>query len=135
MNEELKVTSIEELKSYSTDGSIVSLPPFGEGKPFVARLRRPSMLALARSGKIPNPLLQSAANLFEGGAQRALRGAPGVGMEELLQLLDIMCDAAFVEPTFKQLKDAGIQLTDDQYIAVFNYAQIGVKSLENFRSK
>ena len=65
---ELKVTSIEELIKYSKEGEIVELPPFSEGKPFVARLQRPSMMELAKSGKIPNKLLTSASKLFVNGS-------------------------------------------------------------------
>lgn len=51
-----QITSLQNLKTY-TKGQIVELPPFAEGMPFVARLKRPSMLALVKSGKIPNELL------------------------------------------------------------------------------
>ena len=55
----LNVTSIEELVKAS-QGTLVELPPFAEGTRFVARLKRPSMLAMIKGGKIPNSLLLAA---------------------------------------------------------------------------
>ena len=57
------VTSIEELKQYS-NGTLVELPCFAEGQPFVARLKRPSLLGMVKQGKIPNTLLVRADELF-----------------------------------------------------------------------
>lgn len=131
---ELKVTPIEELIKASS-GELVELPEFANGIPFVARLRRPSMLSLAKNGKIPNSLLTKANELFS-------TGVPGVArkgmedenmMDELFSVIEVICEASFVEPTYNELKENGIELTDDQLMAVFTYTQNGVKSLENFR--
>lgn len=133
-NQNLQITSIDQLKKYSV-GQVVELPAFGDGQPFVARLRRPSMMALAKSGRIPNELLNSANSLF-------LKGTSGVAersqfddatLSKLFDVVDLLCDASFVEPTYKELKDAGIELTDDQYMFVFNYTQNGVQALDSFR--
>ena len=48
----LVVTPIDDLVKAS-QGTLIELPPFIEGQPFVARLKRPSMLALVRAGKSP----------------------------------------------------------------------------------
>lgn len=134
-NTEIKVTSIADLQSYAK-GAIVELPPFADGQPFVARLRRPSMLALVKSGKIPNELLQVANELFMGkpGGKREEKFDPGT-MTRMFDVFDIMCEASFVEPTYKQLQDAGIELTDDQYTFIFNYSQAGIKALKSFRQE
>lgn len=127
----LPITPLESLQEYAR-GAVVQLPPFSEDQPFVARLRRPSMMALAKSGKIPNSLLNTANSLFMGkGMDSNNEGA----LKEVLSIVDILCDAAFVEPTYSQLKEAGVELTDEQYMAVFNYTQQGVKALEPFREK
>lgn len=127
----LPITPLESLQEYAR-GAIVQLPSFSEDQPFVARLRRPSMMALAKSGKIPNSLLNTANSLFMGkGMDSNNEGA----LKEVLSIVDILCDAAFVEPTYSQLKEAGVELTDEQYMAVFNYTQQGVKALEPFREK
>lgn len=127
----MNVTSIEELIKQS-QGSIVELPPFCEGMKFYARLKRPSMLSLVRRKKIPNTLLSSANSLFAGGPA-ALDTRNEAMMEEIFNIMDILCEEAFVQPTYKEIKDAGIQLTDDQLMFIFGYTQTGVKQLDSFR--
>nr|DAF04197.1 MAG TPA: hypothetical protein [Caudoviricetes sp.]DAR99549.1 MAG TPA: hypothetical protein [Caudoviricetes sp.] len=122
-------TSIQDLISYS-QGQIVKLPDFSEGQPFYARLRRPSMLSLMSNGKIPNSLVITANRLFNG---KGMDDRNENSMSEVLQLLEVICESAFVEPSYKELKEAGVHLTDQQYMAVFNYTQEGVKALEPFR--
>lgn len=133
---ELKVTSIEELKGYA-NGELVELPSFGNGQKFVAKLKRPSMLSLVRAKKIPNELLTSASTLFESGVNSAMhidtKNLDENAMSQLINVMDIICEASFVEPTFKQLKEANIELTDEQYLAVFSYTQVGIKELNSFR--
>ena len=122
-------TSIQDLISYS-QGQIVKLPDFSEGQPFYARLCRPSMLSLMSNGKIPNSLVITANRLFNG---KGMDDRNENSMSEVLQLLEVICESAFVEPSYKELKEAGVHLTDQQYMAVFNYTQEGVKALEPFR--
>lgn len=131
MNETLSVTSLNDLAQYS-QGKILNLPAFSEGQPFVAKLRRPSILALAKAGRIPNSLMSTANSLFiKGGVDANNDGA----LREVFQVIDTLCEAAFVEPTYQQIKDAGIELTDEQYMFVFQYTQTGVKALESFRKQ
>jgi hypothetical protein len=128
---EMKVTSIQDLQKYA-QGTVVELPPFAEGQPFVARLRRPSMMALVKSGKIPNSLLSTANSLFLRGGVDSQDEA---SMSQLFDLFDIICESCFMEPTYQQVKDSGIELTDDQYMFIFQFSQEGVKALESFRSQ
>ncbi len=130
MNEQ-KVTSIQELQEYQK-GQFVQLPDFAEGMPFYARLKRPSLLMLAKSGQIPNSLLLTANKLFNG---KNMEEDNKNALKDTLDVLESICKATFIEPSYKAMKDAGIELTDEQMIAVFNYTQNGVKSLEPFRSK
>lgn len=127
----MKITSLSQLTKY-TEGQVVELPSFAEGQPFVARIRRPSMLALAKSGKIPNSLLSTANGLFLGNGKGKTDDRY---LQEVFGVLDVICDACFLEPTWKELREAGIELTDDQYMFIFNYTQTGVKALEPFRGK
>jgi hypothetical protein len=126
---EKQVTTLAQLSGYG-EGQIVELPPFAEGQPFVARLRRPSMLDLAKKGKIPNSLLNTANGLFSG---KAVDSKNKAALKDLFDVLDIFCEDCFLDPTYKDIKDAGVRLTDDQLMFVFNYAQSGVKALETFR--
>ena len=127
----MNITSLESLQEYGR-GAIVQLPPFAEGQPFVARLRRPSMMALAKSGKIPNALLSTANSLFIKGGVDA---ADDSVMKDVLSVVDVLCAAAFVEPTYEQLQTVGVELTDEQYMFIFNYTQKGIKALQPFRGE
>lgn len=133
--DELKITSIAELKKMA-NGEVVELPGFTDGTTFVARLKRPSMLAMAKMGKIPNNLLGAANKLFIGVGNVLNQNnskANSDALAELFDIIEIICEECFVEPTYKDLKDNGIELTDQQKLAVFTYTQRGVKSLESFR--
>lgn len=128
----IAVTTLDELKRYN-EGDIVSLPPFGAGKPFVAKLRRPSMLVLAKCGKIPNALLAQANAMFFGEVRSGKHDDDA--LSKLFDVIEVMCESAFIEPTYQEIKDAGITLTDQQYLAVYNYTQEGTKSLSSFRKE
>ena len=129
----LKLTSIEELKKYA-NGTVVELPSFSEGQPFVARLKRPSLLSMVKQGKIPNTLLVRANELFvQTGAGFDVEEENM--MEQMFDVLELMASETFVEPTYDELKEAGIQLTDEQLMFIFNYAQQGVRALESFRTE
>ena len=123
-----EVTSISQLNEYAK-GQLVELPSFGEGQPFFARLRRPSMLALAKSGKIPNSLLATANRMFDSSLDTKNENM----LKDFYTVIETILEAAFVEPTYKEIKDAGVQLSDDQMIFVFNYTQQGVRVLDQFR--
>jgi len=136
-NQNLQITSVEQLKNYNA-GQVVELPAFGDGQPFVARLKRPSMMSLAKKGQIPNELLNAANSLFEKGPQGLMqKGRVDLDsdtMTKLFDIIDVICEASFVEPTYRQLREAGIELTDDQYMFIFNYTQNGVHALDSFRT-
>lgn len=126
-----KVTTISQLKEYAK-GQVVELPPFGDGQPFVARLSRPSLLELVKNGSIPNALLNTANSLF-------LNKAIGEGKEDLLpevfQVMEALCRATFLEPTYDQIHECGLTLTDEQILFVFGYTQKGIEALNSFRGK
>lgn len=130
-NKPLKITSVQQLTEYA-NGQVVRFPMFGEGQPFVARIKRPSMMALAKSGKIPNALLKTANSLFNGDG---LNEKNETALKDVFAVMDVICEACFVEPTYQEIKEAGIELTDEQLLFVFNYTQTGVKALQPFRQQ
>lgn len=131
VDEALSVTSLNDLQKYS-EGIVVRLPDFAEGQPFVAKLRRPSMLVLAKSGKIPNALIGTANELF-------MKGSSGLDVDDPYMMGNfydtcrVICEAALVEPTLAQIDAAGVELSDNQLMAIFSYSQSGIKALEPFR--
>jgi len=130
---ELKVTPISELIKYK-DGQIVELPPFAEGQPFVARLRRPSLMSLVKTGKIPNSLMKQATTLFAKGGQ-SLSGMNANTLSDMLDIIDIIIEEAMIEPRYSELKENDIRLSDDQMMAIFTYTQQGVDYLKQFRTE
>ena len=129
----MSITTLADLQSYAT-GTVVRFPDFAEGQPFVARVRRPSMLVLAKQGKIPNTLLTAAGELFSKG---------GAGMDadnesmlsDVYGICEVIARASLIQPTYDEIKQAGMELSDDQIMAIFNYTQNGVKALESFREE
>lgn len=127
-----QVTSLEQLKQYA-NGNIVRLPDFAEGQPFVAKLKRPSILGMAKQGKIPNSLLVKTNELFV--QSGSLDTEENSMMQEIYDVIDLIASETFVEPTYDEIKSTGIELTDEQMMFIFNYSQHGVKALESFRTE
>lgn len=130
---ELKITTLSDLQAY-TKGQVVELPPFADGMPFVARMRRPSILVLAKSGKIPNALLKTANELFTGTASKGNKKSDTDALSQMYDIFDILCEASFIEPSYEDIKASGLDFTDEQYAFIFNYSQRGIKALESFRT-
>ena len=124
------VTSFADLQRYAR-GTVVELPDFADGQPFVARMRRPSLMALVKVGKIPNKLLITANEMFNG-KQSDTDDENILG--NMFDVMEVICEAALIEPSYKQIEEAGMELSDNQMMAIFNYTQVGIDALENFRS-
>lgn len=126
---EQKVTSIEQLKEYA-NGQMVELPPFAEGQPLIVRMKRPSLMVLVKTGKVPNRLITMANQLFLGNKKMDEKNVKL--LPEMFEVFDAIVDASLIEPKYSDIKNAGIELTDDQMMAIYNYTQSGVKALERF---
>ena len=113
-------------ENINTDAEVV-LPGWCDDE-FVCVLRRPSLLALASRGAITNPLMKAARRIFYSGVS-----AENGSLEEEGRILIEIAAAAMVKPTFAELEERGIELTDEQLIAIFQYTQSGAKALERFR--
>lgn len=132
-DEAMQITSISDLQSYAA-GTVVRFPDFGDGQPFVARVRRPSMLILAKSGKIPNSLLTAAGELFSKGGS-GLDADNERMLGDMYDIMNIICESALIQPSLADIKQAGLELSDDQMMAIFNYSQAGIRALESFRKE
>ena len=125
----MAVTSIEKLKKLA-QGQEVELQGWDE-EPFVCVLKRPSLLGLVENGDIPNPLLHAAYILFNG----SNNPKDQVNLKEVNDLYRIIAKAAMVNPTYDQVVEAGLELTDMQLLEIYRFTQLGVKSLISFRTK
>jgi hypothetical protein len=128
-----QVTSVLDLNNYAK-GTVVELPEFAEGQPLIVRIKRPSILSLAKSGKIPNNLLLTAAELFTKGGQGIDVDNENM-LSDMYNLCRVMAEASLVEPTLADIEGAGLELTDEQLMAIFNYSQTGVNALKPFREQ
>ncbi|KIE46919.1 hypothetical protein U732_1124 [Clostridium argentinense CDC 2741] len=125
-----KITTIEELKQMA-EYDVIELPKFKVGIPFNVKVKRVSLLNLVRKGIIPNKLLSAAEELFYG--KQSSKG--NVDLAQLTNVMFIMAGNALVEPSIKDLESVGLELTDEQIVALFNYTQHGVQELESFRKE
>lgn len=132
-NQAMHITTVSDLQSYAA-GTIVRFPDFGDGQPFVARVRRPSMLVLAKQGKIPNSLLTAAGELFSKGGS-GLDSDNENMLGDMYGIMDVIATAALIQPSMEEIKSVGLELSDDQMMAIFNYTQTGIKALESFRTE
>ena len=127
------ITSFNTLKAYAR-GRVVRLPDFAEDMPFVARVRRPSLLALAKFGRIPNDLLKTAGSLFVSDGNALDSDDPDM-LSKVSSLLTEVAKASLIEPTLEDITNAGLELTDEQLMAIFNYSQNGIEALKPFREQ
>lgn len=126
----MPVTSIEQFRKYA-GGSEVELPGFVSDETITVRLRRPSVMSMIADGKVPNPLMGIAAEMFNGGVKSIIHSADG--MKNTADLLRIYARAALVEPTYEELEAAGVQLTDGQLTVIYDYVMTGVDRIKRFR--
>jgi len=131
---ERSVTPLETIRIASM-GNLVDIPGFADGEMITVQLRRPNMLTLMKSGKIPNDLMDSVADLFPGTKSGLSQESSQLKIKNIAGLMEVFCEACLVNPTWQELTDAGIELTMDQMTFIFNYAQGGVKELKPFRDK
>lgn len=132
-DEPMNITTLTDLQSYAA-GTVVRFPDFAEGQPFVARVRRPSMLVLAKQGKIPNTLLTAAGELFSKGGGSFDSDNENM-LSDIYGICEVVARASLIQPTYDDIQNAGMELSDDQIMAIFNYTQNGVKALESFRKE
>ena len=127
-----KVTRIEDIKP-----PIVELPGWDQDQPFYARLRRVSLLNLIERGELPNELLKIAHKLTTAkqGRFNPFTDSTPEELVEFTRLLHNFARAALVEPTYQELEENGIFLTDLQLTAIFQYCQKGVQALALFRER
>lgn len=130
----MQITTIEQLQAVKKT-QIIELPGFDDGTPFICEVKKPNMMQLISSGKIPNSLLAVAMDLFNNNGGKTMKKAEtdAKSLKELVGMMNIIADSTLLNPSYETLKKAGIELNDDQLMALLIFSQNGVKALENFR--
>lgn len=130
----MKVTNLKDLKNISK-GEVVELPSFSE-TPFIARLRQPSLVGLVASGKMPNHLIGLATALFNADSDKVNKTLETQkGIKDLYEIMLVVAEECLIEPSMSDIREAGLELTDTQLTAIFNFSQRGARALESFRDK
>ena len=132
----MNITSLDQLQAIKQT-EVIELPAFEDGTPLNVEVKKPNMMQLIAAGKIPNTLLSSAMELFNGRAgEKMQKAADNAGdLKDLVGLMNVIAEASLIKPTYKEIKKIGIELTDNQLMGLLMYSQGGIKALENFRNK
>ncbi len=127
------ITTIEDLKKVSTVKE-VDLPPFVDGTPFKAKIKRAGLIDMMYNGKIANPLLDIAFKLTDGSGtdDKTIKKATAEEKLESLKFMMSIVENCLIEPSYKDIKDCGIDLTDEQIIAIHSYALQGIEHAKKF---
>ena len=56
-------------------------------------------------------------------------------LADVYGICEVIAKATLMQPTYDDIINAGMELSDDQIMAIFNYTQNGVKALESFRKE
>lgn len=123
------IASVEQIKQKAVKE--VEILGFEQGEFITLQLKGISMTNLIQSGKIPNALMGTAIELFEG-SKKDKKDEKNYQdkIPESIKMIDIFCEGAMVEPKYEDVKE---YLTDAQKMEIFTFAQGGVMALENFR--
>lgn len=135
--ENLQVTSLEKLKRVKQT-QIVSLGKFEDGTELIAELKRPDMLAFITEGKIPNTLLQEAAEVFNGKTEtvnKATIDGDVTALKQLGELLEFLCEETLVNPKYEEIKEIGLTLPLEMKTTILTYVQSGIDGLKSFRKE
>lgn len=132
----MQITSLEQLKQIKRT-EIIELPAFEDGTPLSVEVKKPNMMQLIANGKIPNILLSSAMDMFNGKAgEKMVKASNNANdLKDLVGMMNVIAEASLVRPTYKEIKSLGIDLTDNQLMGLLMYSQGGIKALENFRNE
>ena len=120
-----EILSVEQLKNMAT--SIIEIPDFEGTSTIKVRVQKPRLMAMAAQGKIPNHLLGIVNTMMFGNKKEKKE----VNIADVAKTYELYCRACLVEPSYEEIKDI---ITDDQMIAIFNWAMGDMKGLENFRT-
>lgn len=120
-----EILSVEQLRNMAT--SIIEIPDFEGTGTIKVRVQKPRLMAMAAQGKIPNHLLGVVNDMmFEDKKEKK-----EVNIADVAKTYELYCRACLVEPDYEEIKDI---ITDDQMMAIFDWAMGDMKKLETFRA-
>lgn len=93
-------------------------------------VKKPNFYNLLAKNAIPNPLLPEMQKLF---VRRQVAEEHSKASADFAKALIYIARECLVEPTYAQLEEAGVELTDDQLLELCMYATLGPELLRSFR--
>lgn len=123
-----KILSIEQLKQMAT--TIIEIPDFNNTGTIKVRVQKPRLMLMVAQGKIPNHLLGIASEMLMGKKKISKPKDDLEIIKDSALMMELYCQACLVEPSYEEFKDI---MTDEQMMAIFNWAIGEVKQLEKFR--
>ncbi|CAM3004805.1 hypothetical protein HAHI6034_10870 [Hathewaya histolytica] len=126
----MTITSIDDMKKQQYVEA--TLPGWGIDDTITVKLKHFSLLDAASKGNIPNPLIGPVLDLFKG---EGINVQEIQGLKSFSEVQNLFCELCLMEPTFKELKEAGIELTEEQKYIIYQFATGGAKALIPFSRK
>jgi hypothetical protein len=120
MDKPISIEEIAKLKEQAAKGEITDIGT--DGQTFNVRIKKLSILELCRADVIPNELLATALEVYEG-RQKS-------NFKRYAEVVDIVCNLCLVEPKYEDIKDI---LTDGQKEIIYSICQHGVAGYKSFR--
>ncbi|MGX4600243.1 hypothetical protein [Faecalimicrobium sp. JNUCC 81] len=133
----LQPTSLQELKALAeqTKGEVIEIPGFLDTQVLRVRVKPVSLVELTQCDLLPNALMLTVNDII----QKQQKGEMFSGKEAAVAkknmetFTDIVYKAALVEPSYKDFRDAGIELNLIQKRMIAEYAIGDVSTLNRFR--
>lgn len=117
----MPVTSLDKIKEKAAIE--VTLPGW-DNEPFICKLRRINLIDMVANGSIPNPLMTTVIELFEGKITKDEIQDPQERYKKLNEGMGFIAEKAMVEPTYEEVTDI-MPLTDDQKYSIYKFAVAG----------
>nr|DAO77711.1 MAG TPA: hypothetical protein [Caudoviricetes sp.] len=133
----MQVTSLEQLKKVKQT-EIIELGKFEDGTPLIAEVKQPDLMALMTGNKVPNSLLKSAMKVFNGKAREItdkIELNDEKALKEMAGLMEVFAKECLVKPSYKEIKDCGLELTMEMKLSILTFTQGGIQALEGFRTE
>ncbi len=120
----MAVTSFDAILGMApTQPEELTLSGWSPGTEITVLVKKPNFYNLLAKNAIPNPLLPEMQKLF---VRRQVAEEHGKASADFAK-------ECLVEPTYTQLEEAGVELTDDQLLELCMYATLGPELLRSFR--
>ena len=125
----MAITSMNEIMQAAAPQEI-TISGFAPGTEITVLARRPSFYTMLAAGAAPNPLIPEMEKLFV----RRDRSGHARPSEEFARTLVFIAQETLAEPSYAQLRENGIELTDDQLTEISLFATAGAEALRSFRA-